>query len=98
MHSLLGHQRMTKKELSKSTVRPAQMRAAQAARRRLRNTRRTTPVVHVLVCSKHFCRDFESAGRRRVPPALSASKLEVEPLLVIPGLVRGLQPNGRRDE
>ena len=44
------------------SVRPAQIRAARAAQGRLRSTRRTTPVVHVLVCSKHFCRDFESAG------------------------------------
>ena len=35
-------------------------------------------------------------GKRHVPPAFSARKLEVEPLVVVPSLVRGLQPNGRR--
>ena len=71
LSSLLGHLRMTKKkELSKSTSTSwttglcgqHRKRAAQTAQRRHRSTRRTTPVVHVLVCSKHFCRQFESAG------------------------------------
>ena len=35
--------------------------------------------------------------RRRVPPAFTSRELEGEPLLVAPSLVRGLQPNGRRD-
>ena len=35
--------------------------------------------------------------RRRVPPAFAARKLDVEPWLDMPSLVRGLQPNGRRD-
>ena len=37
-------------------------------------------------------------GRRRVPPAFTSRKLEVEPLLVVPSLVLGLQPNGRKDD
>ena len=55
-----------------------------------------TQVVHLLMCSKHFWQDFRVC-RRRVPPAFTSRELEVGPLLVAPSLVRGLQPNGRRD-
>ena len=45
------------------SVRPAQVKERrQAAQGCFRGTRRTTQVVPVLVCSRHFCRDFESAG------------------------------------
>ena len=33
-----------------------------------------------------------------VLPACTSRKLEVEPLFVVPSLVRGLQPNGRKDD
>ena len=56
-----------------------------------------TPVVHALVCSEHFCRDFESSGDAS-PPAFTSRTLEVEPLLPVPSLQRGLQTNGRRDD
>ena len=36
--------------------------------------------------------------RRCVRPALAARKLEVDPLLAVPSLVRGLQSNGRPDD
>ena len=35
--------------------------------------------------------------RRRVPSAFAAGEFEVHPLLVVPGLVRGLQADGGRD-
>ena len=34
--------------------------------------------------------------RRKIPPALASRKLDVEPLLVVPGLVRGPQHSVRR--
>ena len=58
----------------------------------------TTRVVHWLVCSTIFCRDLESAGDASFR-RLSYRKLEVQPLLVVPGLVFRPQPKcslGRR--
>ena len=70
MNSLLGHQKMTKEgaaqdhkqQISNCSVRLAQVTEQQAAQGRLRSTRRTTPVVDLLVCSKQLWRGFESAG------------------------------------
>ena len=104
MNSLLGHRKNdNKRSCKKPTSTDWQLVCAagtveeqcKRAQRRVTSTRRTTPVVH-LVCSKHFCWDFESA--RRVPPALASRTLEVEALLVVPSLVRGLQADRRRDD
>ena len=125
--SLLGqYQRMTKKELSKSTsvriqmvwqlIYPpsTQIRAAQAAQTSLsvdseaQDARRRsfmfwfamqqTPLPGGRTSCSSVSFKSQYAGRRRVPPALSAGKLEVEPLLVclepMPWFGRrGLQPH-----
>ena len=57
----------------------------------------STPVVHALGVQLTLLRRFRVC-RRRDSPALAARKLEVEPLLVVPSLVRCLQSNGCRDD
>ena len=48
-------------------------------------------VQHNLLSRLRVCRGYVSS-------ALAPRKLEVDPLLIVPGLVRGLQPNGRPDD
>ena len=98
MNSLLGHRKMTKKELHKTTTTCWHLlsaagigkRATQAAQGRLRSTRRTRQSF-TLLAGFPVC-------RRRVPPAFTSHKMKVEPSFVVLSLVRGLQPDGRRDD
>ena len=105
MNSLLGHQKMTKKGAEHvhigwygKLVCAAGTDKSSAGGSRATQKHKTHDAGRSCFGVQQTLLPGFRVCRRRVPPAFAAGKLEVEPLLVMPGLVRGLQPNCRRDD
>ena len=105
MNCLLGHPKMTKKKTRTCqpqvkgnwSARLAQLQSSAGSswvtqkHKRHDAGRSLVGVQHNLLSGLRVC-------QRRITPALASRKLEVEPLLVVPSLVRELQADGRGDD
>ena len=65
---------------------------------RMTQKHKTHDADRLLVGAQHNLLSGLGVCKRNVTSALAPSKLEVKPLLKVPGLVRHLQADGRRDD
>ena len=105
MNSLPDHRKMTKtksctrpqQHVCTWSVRPARVKSSAGGSRATQKHKTHDACRSCFGVQRTLLAGFRACWTR-IPPAFTSRKLEVGPSLVVASLVRGLQPNGRRDD